>query len=126
MWNQFIIGGETPIPKIISTPGFTEASVRAAIEVAERKVMALQRFMKRIVEHEIFASIVKQAGYDPGKGGSAPKLGHTRKARNKYSGRIEGRRAQLNQPRRFPEHREEDRVGTSRTRARKNLTEILR
>ncbi len=67
IWNQFIIGGETPIPKLISTPGFTEASARAAVEVAERKVMALQRFMKRIVEREIFALIVEQAGYDPRK-----------------------------------------------------------
>jgi hypothetical protein len=33
--------------------------------VAERKVMALQRFMKRIVEREVFKPIVEQAGYDP-------------------------------------------------------------
>jgi len=67
IWNQIIIGGHTPIPKLISTPGFTEASARAAIEVAERKVMALQRFIKRIAEREIFDPIVEQAGYDPGK-----------------------------------------------------------
>jgi len=65
IWNQLIIGGGTPIPKLISTPGFTEASARAAVEVAERKVMALQRFMKRVVEREIFKPIIEQAGYDP-------------------------------------------------------------
>ncbi len=27
--------------------------------------MALQRFMKRVIEREIFAPIVEQAGYDP-------------------------------------------------------------
>jgi hypothetical protein len=61
-WNQFILGLQTPLPKLFTTPGFTEASARAAIEVAERKVMALQRFIKRIVEREIFAPVLKQAG----------------------------------------------------------------
>jgi len=67
IWNQIIIGGHTPIPKLISTPGFTEASATAAVEVAERKVMALQRFMKRVVEKEIFDPVVEQAGFDPKK-----------------------------------------------------------
>jgi len=67
VWNQFILGLQTPLPKLFTTPGFTEASARAAIEVAERKVMALQRFLKRIVEREIFVPVVKQAGFDPVK-----------------------------------------------------------
>jgi len=65
VWNQFILGLQTPLPKLFTTPGFTEASARAAIEVAERKVMALQRFLKRIVEREIFVPVVRQAGLDP-------------------------------------------------------------
>lgn len=69
VWNQYIIGGQTPIPKLISTPGFTEASARAAIDVAERKVMSLQRFVKRIVEREIFTPVLEQAGYDPKEAG---------------------------------------------------------
>jgi hypothetical protein len=63
--NQVYLGGQTPIPKLLTTPGFTEASANAAIEVAERHVMALQRFIKRIVEREIFAPVIKQAELDP-------------------------------------------------------------
>ncbi len=63
--NQVYLGGQTPIPKLLTTPGFTEASANAAIEVAERHVMALQRFIKRIVEREIFAPVIEQAGLDP-------------------------------------------------------------
>jgi hypothetical protein len=33
--------------------------------VAERKVMALQRFIKRVVEAEIFDPIIQQAGLSP-------------------------------------------------------------
>jgi hypothetical protein len=67
--NQVYLGGETPLPKLFTTPGFTEASAKAAIELAERKVYALQRFMKRAVEKEIFTPIVQQEGYDPHKAG---------------------------------------------------------
>jgi hypothetical protein len=63
--NQIYLGGQTPIPKLLTTPGFTEASANAAVEVAERHVMALQRFIKRIVEQEIFVPIIYQAGFDP-------------------------------------------------------------
>ncbi len=65
--NQIYLGGQTPLPKLFTTPGFTEASARAALEIAERKVMALQRFCKRIVEREIFWLVIKQAGLDPAK-----------------------------------------------------------
>jgi len=65
IWNQYILGLQTPLPKLFTTPGFTEASAKAAIEVAERKVMALQRFIKRAIEREVFASIVRQAGFEP-------------------------------------------------------------
>lgn len=67
--NQFYLGGETPLPKLFTTPGFTEASAKAAVEVAERKVMALQRFMKRTVEREIFKPLIEQAGLDARKSG---------------------------------------------------------
>ncbi|MFA5364690.1 MAG: hypothetical protein WC325_05855 [Candidatus Bathyarchaeia archaeon] len=63
--NQIYLGGQTPLPKLFTTPGFTEASARAALEIAERKVMALQRFIKRVVEHEIFVPVITQAGLDP-------------------------------------------------------------
>jgi hypothetical protein len=63
--NQVYLAGQTPIPKLLTTPGFTEASANAAIEVAERHVMALQRFIKRNLEREIFAPVIQQAGLDP-------------------------------------------------------------
>ena len=65
--NQIYLGGQTPLPKLFTTPGFTEASAKAALEIAERKVQALQRFIKRTVEQQIFNPLVKQAGHDPKK-----------------------------------------------------------
>ena len=65
--NQIYLGGQTPLPKLFTTPGFTEASARAALEIAERKVMALQRFIKRTCEREIFTPLIQQAGFDPKK-----------------------------------------------------------
>ncbi len=65
--NQVYLGGQTPLPKLFTTPGFTEASAKAALSIAERKVMALQRFIKRIVERQIFAPLIQQAGLDPKK-----------------------------------------------------------
>ena len=67
--NQVYLGGETPLPKLFTTPGFTEASAKAAIELAEQKVHALQRFIKRIIEKEIITPLVEQAGYDPMEAG---------------------------------------------------------
>jgi len=67
LWNQYILGLQTPLPKLFTTPGFTEASAKAAIEVAERKVQAIQRFVKRIVERQIFVPVISQAGIDPAK-----------------------------------------------------------
>jgi len=65
--NQVYLGGQTPLPKLFTTPGFTEASAKAALEIAERKVMALQRFIKRTCEREIFNPLIQQAGLDPAK-----------------------------------------------------------
>jgi len=67
--NQVYLGGQTPLPKLFTTPGFTEASARAALQIAERKVMALQRFIKRVVEREIFYPVIQQAGLDPVEAG---------------------------------------------------------
>lgn len=63
--NQVYLGGQTPLPKLFTTPGFTEASAKAAIEIAERKVMSLQRFTQRIVERDIFTPVIEAAGLDP-------------------------------------------------------------
>jgi hypothetical protein len=62
--NQVYLGGETPLPKLFTTPGFTEASAKTAAEIAERKVQSLQRFIKRALEREVFTPVIEQAGYD--------------------------------------------------------------
>jgi len=68
--NQVYLGGETPLPKLFTTPGFTETSAKAVADLAERKVHALQRFIKRIAEREIFSPVIEQAGYDPKEAGA--------------------------------------------------------
>ena len=69
MINQFYLGCETPLPRLFSTPGFTEASARAALELQDMLIDPIQRMIKRRVEREIFAVIVKQAGFDPVRAG---------------------------------------------------------
>jgi len=63
--NDFLLGLQTPIPRLFTTPGFTEASARAALEAAERKTMCLQRFIKRTVEREVWYPVLREAGYSP-------------------------------------------------------------
>ncbi len=63
--NQFYLGCETPLPRLFSTPGFTEASAKAALELQDMLIDPIQRMIKRRVEREIFAVITKQSGYDP-------------------------------------------------------------
>jgi hypothetical protein len=67
MVNQFYLGCETPLPRLFSTPGFTEASARSALELQDMLVDPMQRMVKRRVEREIFTPIIQQAGYDPVK-----------------------------------------------------------
>jgi hypothetical protein len=67
MVNQFYLGCETPLPRLFSTPGFTEASARAALELQDMLIDPVQRMIKRRVEREIFAVVVKQSGFDPAK-----------------------------------------------------------
>jgi hypothetical protein len=65
--NQFYLGCETPLPRLFSTPGFTEASARAALDLQDMLIDPVQRMVKRRVEREIFAVILKQGGFDPVK-----------------------------------------------------------
>jgi hypothetical protein len=67
MINQFYLGCETPLPRLFSTPGFTEASAKAAVELQDMLIKPLQRYVKRLVEREIFSPAVLQAGFDPFK-----------------------------------------------------------
>jgi hypothetical protein len=67
MVNQFYLGCETPLPRLFSTPGFTEASARAALDLQDMLIKPVQRYIKRQVEKEIFAVKVSQAGFDAAK-----------------------------------------------------------
>jgi len=67
LYDVFYLALETPLPKLFTTPGFTEASARAAVEVAERKVMALQRLIKRVVERQVWWEVLRRAGFDPAR-----------------------------------------------------------
>jgi len=65
--DEFVLGLQTPLAKLVTKTGFTEASAGAALEIAERRVLALQRFLKRGVERHLFDRVVAQAGLDPKK-----------------------------------------------------------
>jgi len=67
MVNQFYLGCETPLPRLFSTPGFTEASARAALDLQDMLIKPVQRYIKRQVEKEVFATIVTQAGFEASK-----------------------------------------------------------
>ncbi len=64
MVNQFYLGCETPLPRLFSTPGFTEASARAALDLQDMLIKPVQRYVKRQIEKEVFAPIVAQGGFD--------------------------------------------------------------
>jgi hypothetical protein len=63
--NQFYLGCETPLPRLFSTPGFTEASANAALELQEMLIKPIQRYIKRQVERDIFSPVLRQAEFDP-------------------------------------------------------------
>jgi hypothetical protein len=63
--NQFYLGCETPLPRLFSTPGFTEASAKAALELQTMLIKPIQRYIKRQVEGEILDIVLAQAGLNP-------------------------------------------------------------
>ncbi|MEM1564172.1 MAG: hypothetical protein QW161_05840 [Candidatus Bathyarchaeia archaeon] len=65
--NQFYLGCETPLPRLFSTPGFTEASAKAALDLQDMLIKPIQRYIKRQVERDIFDVVLVQAGHDPAK-----------------------------------------------------------
>ena len=65
--NQFYLGCETPLPRLFSTPGFTEASAKAALELQNMLIKPVQRYIKRQVEREVFDVVLVQAGFEPAK-----------------------------------------------------------
>jgi hypothetical protein len=67
--DQFYLGCETPLPRLFSTPGFTEASANAALELQDMLIRPVQRYVKRQVEREIFQAVLLQNGFDVVKAG---------------------------------------------------------
>lgn len=65
--SQILAGLQTPVIKLFQAPGFTEASATVAKEISQRKIELLQRYLKRVVEREIFTPILQQKGFDPKK-----------------------------------------------------------
>lgn len=65
MVNQFYLGCETPLPRLFSTPGFTEASARAALDLQDMLIRPVQQYVKRQVERELFSIVLSQGGFDP-------------------------------------------------------------
>ena len=63
--NQFYLGCETPLPRLFSTPGFTEASANAALDLQDMLIKPIQRYIKRQVERDIFDVVLAQAGFNP-------------------------------------------------------------
>ncbi len=65
--NQFYLGCETPLPRLFSTPGFTEASAKAALDLQNMLIKPIQRYIKRQVERQIFDVVLAEAGFEPAK-----------------------------------------------------------
>jgi hypothetical protein len=65
--SQYISGMQTPVIKLYTAPGFTEASATVAQKISELKIGFLRRFLKRIVEREIYADLIKSKGMNPVK-----------------------------------------------------------
>jgi len=67
--NQFYLGCETPLPRLFSTPGFTEASANAALDLQDMLIKPIQRYVKRQVERDVFDVVLRQAGFEPAEAG---------------------------------------------------------
>lgn len=67
--SQVVQGLQTPMTRLLTTPGFTEASSTVADAASQRKIMYLQRFIARIVEKEVFQVLLQQNNIDPVQAG---------------------------------------------------------
>ncbi len=65
IYNQIYIGLESPMPRQFSERGFTEASARVNVEMVERHVRIMWRFLKRNYERQIVRPVLRAYGFDP-------------------------------------------------------------
>jgi hypothetical protein len=64
LFNLACLAGQTPMPRLFTMPGFTEASSVVAKEIGDLIVLPIQRMIKREVE-AVWDLVVEQAKYDP-------------------------------------------------------------
>ena len=57
--NERILGTQTPLAKLLTTPGFTEASARAAVTVSKATILTLQNMFKEFLENFIYAPLLQ-------------------------------------------------------------------
>lgn len=60
--TEIELGSQTPAAKLQTTTGYTEASARAVIELVERRIIGIQRKLRRIIEKEIFDRVLIKNG----------------------------------------------------------------
>ncbi|MFQ5711742.1 MAG: hypothetical protein ACE5GD_08180 [Candidatus Geothermarchaeales archaeon] len=63
--NMVVQALQNPVLRLFWMPGYTEASAKIAESQLERKITALQRYVKRVYEREIAAVLIEQAGMSP-------------------------------------------------------------
>jgi hypothetical protein len=64
LFNTACLAGQTPMPRLFTMPGFTEASATVAKDIGDLIVLPIQRMIKREVE-AVWDLVVEQAKYDP-------------------------------------------------------------
>jgi hypothetical protein len=64
LFNLVCLAGQTPMPRLFTVPGWTEASARVAAEIFDVIIMPIQRMIKREIE-AIWDLVVEQSGFDP-------------------------------------------------------------
>jgi len=65
IYSQVVQGLQTPMTRLFTTPGFTEASATEATKMSDRKITKLQRDLARTVEREVFKILLQQNNIDP-------------------------------------------------------------
>ncbi len=63
--DEYNLGLQTALTRLIAKRGYTEASSKTAEGVSETRVFAIQQFLKRGLERFVFDSVIKAEGLDP-------------------------------------------------------------
>jgi hypothetical protein len=63
--DEYNLGLQTALTRLIAKRGYTEASSKTAEGVSETRVFAIQQFLKRGLERFVFDSVIRAEGLDP-------------------------------------------------------------